>query len=106
MNAYYHRNPTNNSNNEIFKELLLGSESTAPTWKRHVDNLLSLLAAMVAILTGSVARRMFRVFSFTAILFAFIALIGAVEAGVLGLGTGFLIGLPLLGIEYLCLRKK
>ena len=106
MNAYYHNNRTNNSNNDIFADLLIGRESTAPAWKRNTDRLLSLLAAMIAVLTGSVARRILRVVTFTLILFGLIAVIGAVEAGTLGLGTALLISLPLLALEYLCLRKQ
>ncbi len=106
MNAYYNKNRTRNSNNDILKDLLTGSASTAPTWKRHADSILSLLAAMISLLTGSVARRILRVLSFTLVLLGLIGVIGAVEAGTLGLGTAFLIGACLLLLEYFCLRKQ
>lgn len=106
MNAYYNNNRTKNSNNDIFADLLMGRENAVPTWKRNADRLLSLLAAMIAVLTGSVARRILRVVTFTLILFGLIAVIGAVEAGTLGLGAALLISLPLLALEYLCLRKQ
>lgn len=106
MNAYYNNNRTNNSNNEIFLDLLIGGKRTVPAWKRNADKLLALLAAMVAVLTGSVARRILRVVTFTAILLGLIAVVGAVEAGTLGIGTALLISLPLLALEYLCLRKQ
>ena len=105
MNTYYDNRKENNSNNDILKDLLIGKPRTAPTWKRNADGFLSLLAAMMAILTGSVARRVLRAVFFSVILLGMIALVGAVEAGSIGIGVACFIALPLLGLEYLCLRK-
>ena len=106
MNAYYHKNRTNNSNNDIFRDMLMGKATTVPAWKRNADALLSFLAAMVAVLTSATARRICRAISFTVILLAFVAVIAAVEGGAIGIGTAILISLPLLALEYLCLRKQ
>lgn len=106
MNTYYDNRKENNSNNDILKDLLVGKKRTSPTWKRNADSFLSLLAAMVAILTGTVARRVLRAVSFSFILLGMIALVASVEAGTLGIGMGCLLGLPLLALEFLCLRKQ
>jgi hypothetical protein len=106
MNTYYDNKKDNNSNNDILRDLLVGKSTVAPTWKRNTDGFLSLLAAMLSILTGSVARRILRAASFAVILLGMIALVGAVEAGTIGIGVGCLLGLPLLALEYLCLRKQ
>ena len=105
MNAYYHNSRDNNSNNDIFRAYFLGSAKPAPTWKRYADSILAVLVAIISVLTCSTARRLLRVFSVAALLVAFIGLIGAMESGTLGLGMGFLIGLTLLGLEFLTLRK-
>ena len=106
MNAYYHNNRTNNSNNDIFRDMLLGKAQAVPSWKRNADTVLSFLAAMLAVLASATARRVYRAVSFTVILLAIVLLVAAVEGGAIGIGTAILISLPLLALEYLCLRKQ
>ncbi len=105
MNAYYNNKREINSNNDIFKNYLLGEATPAPMWKRRSDAVLAIIMAILSILTGSTARRIVRVFSVALLLVALVGVIGAVEIGAIGLGLGFLIGSCILVLEYLCLRK-
>lgn len=105
MNAYYDKTRENNSNNDILRAYLLGNAAPAPTWKRHADSLLAFFIALVSVLTSAAARRIYRVLSVALLLLSLICVIGAVESGALGLGSGFLFGAILLALEYLTLRK-
>ena len=105
MNAYYNNSRHYNSNNDIFTAYFYGESVRVPAWKRFVDSLLSYLGILLAALSGTVAKRLYKAASVALCLVGVIGLIGAMESGAISLGLGVLIALPLLAIEFFTLRK-
>ncbi len=105
MNRYMEQNSEFNSNRRImeayFGEAELRPSRALPVWER----LLAILSAIRSFLTGVRVKRLVRPTLLSLCLFAFVGIIGAMERGTLGLGLGLLIGLCLIGLEYLCLCK-
>lgn len=56
-------------------------------------------------LASARVQRIAKVAAFTGCLVGMLGIIGAMEAGSLALGTGLILGIALLGLEYLCLRN-
>lgn len=102
MNTYYERNSQVASNNDIFEAYF----NTETKTRKALDNLLCMLAALLAALSGARVRTIVRAASLGLCLVAFIGIIGAMESGALGLGMGVLIGSLILGVEFLCLRRQ
>ncbi len=105
MNTYYQQNGRIGSNNDIFETYFYGETKALPSWKKRLDTILAILAAMVASLTSARARTALRVFGVGASLVGFVGIIGAMEAGSLAILPGILIGILLIGVEVLCLRR-
>ena len=106
MNAYYENNGSFNSNSRIFEGYFTETSKPAGVFRKTVEKLLSLLSALVRILSDSRVCRIAKVASVAVSLVGFVGVIGAIEHGRLGIGTGLLIGAILLGLEYLCLRGR
>ena len=105
MNRYFENNDQYISNKRIF-EAYFTEKTVAPSpAKKMLDSLLSVLLSILAILSGSVAKRLYRVGAVAACMIGFVGMIGAVERGTLSMGVAFLIGIALLGIEIICLKK-
>ncbi|MBQ8309994.1 MAG: hypothetical protein IJX80_03160 [Clostridia bacterium] len=105
MNAYYNKNRYYNSNNDIFESYFYGRTKTAPSWKRLADRLLSYLCIILSVLTGAMAKRLYKAASVALCLVGIAGLIGAMESGTLPLWSGILISIPLLAVEFFTLRK-
>ncbi len=105
MNTYYQQNRRISSNNDIFEVYFYGKAKPMPKWKKQLDSILSMLAAMVAFLTSARVRTALRVFGVGVSLVGFVGIIGAMEAGSLAILPGILLGLLLIGVEFLCLRR-
>ena len=106
MNAYFDRNNEFNSNRRIIEAYFTESvRQPSAAWKAS-KALLSMLEALLALFTCAKAKCIFKALSVAACLVGFIGIIGAMEQGTLGLGIGFLAGMALVGIEFLCLRRR
>ncbi len=64
------------------------------------------LLSLLALLTSAKVRTAWKVGTVALCLVGMIGLIGGMEAGVLPLPAGLLLGAGLIGIEFLCLRRK
>ena len=104
MNTCYNHNSDFNSNKRIIEAYFGEAVKPVGKGKRILDTLLSFVSLMIRALTSSLARRLLKAFSVAVCLIGFVGVIGAMESGAIGLGTGLLIGLGLMGIEYLSLR--
>ncbi len=74
--------------------------------RQRLSKLVKAVAFLVSLFTTLTIRRAVRIFTVAACLFAFIGVIGGVEAGALSIGTGILICAFLLFLEILCLRPS
>ncbi len=106
MNTYFENRSSITSNKRIIEAYFEESVKPAGALSKKLDALLSLLAALLQVLTSTTACRLLKTIGVALSLVGFIGVIGAMECGKLGLGAGFLIGALLLGVEYLCLRTK
>ena len=106
MNAYFENNNGYNSNSRIIEAYFGETLSQQRMHRRGAELLLSMLAALLSALTSAKARSILKALSVAVCLVGFVGIIGAMEQGTLGLGAGFLIGMLLVGIEYLCLRRR
>ncbi len=105
MNRYIDNHTHYNSDNGIFEAYFTEAVSPASPLKKWIDSCLALLHQFIKIITGATARRLCKVGGVAASLIGFVGVIGAMQSGKLGLGTGLLIGGMLIGVEYLCLRS-
>ena len=106
MNAYYNKNGYYNSNTDIFEEYFYGHAKAVPAWQKNLDLLLSYLCAIVTALCSVTAKRLYRDFGVALSLVGIIGVIGAMESNILPIWVGILVALPLLGFEFLCLRRR
>ena len=106
MNAYFEKNQDFNSNNRIIEAYFTESISRTRSARRVCDLLVSMLTAILSALTSTKARCIFKALSVSVCLIGFVGIIGAMEQGTIGLGAGFLIGMLLVGFEFLCLRHR
>ena len=106
MNAYYERNARVNSNNRNIRDRFNNTISHTQPMREAVDMPLLWLLRMLASLCNPTVCRVVKLVVFASVFVGFIGIIGAMQSGSLGLGTGFLIGCLLLAVEYLCLRSK
>ena len=105
MNRYYDQNEQFRSNNRIFEGYFTESRKSVGGVQRRLDALLSILYAILVMLTSERAIRLGRVLGVVGSLVGMGVLFAAIEAGSVGLGVGLLLGSLLVGIEYLCLRR-
>ena len=106
MNRYFDNNDQYISNKRIFEAYFTEKAVAPSSAKKALDSLLSILLSILAILSGSVAKRLYKVGAVVLCMIAFVGMIGAVERGTLSMGVAFLIGIALLGIEIICLKKR
>ncbi len=95
MNKYYENNGAFYSNNRIYTRT-----------GRTAFSLAALLAMLLSLLSNKTVCGVIRALVTVGILVGFVGIIGAMDAGTLGLGAGLCIGTLLLGAEYLCLRRQ
>jgi hypothetical protein len=106
MNAYFDHHERIDTNSRII-EAYFSDVTTAPgVFSRGIDAVLTFLFAMWKALTSDVARRVVKALGVAISLVGLCGVIGAIERGTLGLGAGLVIGLAIVGIEYLCLRPR
>lgn len=106
MNACFDQNERIDTNKRII-EAYFSDVTTAPgVFARTVDSVLAFLFAMWKVLTGDVARRIAKAACVALSLVGMVGIVGAMERGTLALWAGLLIGLALVGVEYLCLRPR
>ena len=106
MNAYFENNQDFNSSSRIIEAYFNDSIIHTRSTRRVCDLLGSLLAVILSALTSTKAKCIFKALSVTVCLIGFVGIIGAMEHGTIGLGVGFLIGMLLVGVEFLCLRQR
>ena len=106
MNASFEKNRNFNSNNRIFEAYFVETAQPAGAWNRMADALSACVASARSFWKYSAVSRILRAVGVSASLVGFVGIIGAMERGSIGLGAGFLMGLLLVGVEYLCLRKS
>ena len=104
MNAYFNKNESFDSNKRIIEAYFGESATRANSLQKLLDSLLYAISLILQVLTCSTARRIAKACAVAVTLVGFIGVIGAMESGALGLGTGLAIGAVLIVIEILCLR--
>ena len=105
MNAYFEKNSSFNSNSRIIEAYFGESVRRSGRAQRVIEILLSMLSAMLSALVSTRAKCIYKALSVAITLVGFVGIIGAMENGTLGLGMGIFIGMLLIGVEYLCLRR-
>lgn len=106
MNAYYENKGRFNSNSRTFEGYFTETKQSANLLRDAAKKLLAYLTLLLRVLTDSRVCRIAKAVSVAVSLVGFVGVIGAIEHGNLGMGTGLLIGASLLGLEYLCLRGR
>ncbi len=106
MNTYFEKSNSFNSNNGIFKEYFSTSAKHASMLRRRLDAFLYIIASLCAAFPLTKAVRILRAVGVAGSLVGFVGIIGAMESGAIGLGSGLLLGALFIGIEYLCLRPR
>ena len=106
MNASFEKNGSFNSNNRIFDAYFVESAKPTGAWERIANAMSACVSSAYSIWKYSALSRILRAVGVSASLVGFVGIIGAMERGAIGLGAGLLMGLALVGIEYLCLRKN
>lgn len=104
MNAYFDKNNDVISNKRIMDAYFADSAKSQSRVEKAWDSLVAILAMLWEIMTSATVRRIAKVTLVALSLVALVGVIGAIESGVLALWVGLLIGLSLVGVEYLCLR--
>ena len=100
MNKYFDKNDMFDSNSRIYEGFFADVTNAKNPWKKISDFLFLILR----FLSGQTVIRCAKATAVALSLIGFVGIIGAMENGALGLGTGLLIGALLLAVEYLCLR--
>ncbi|MBR3893631.1 MAG: hypothetical protein IKJ35_00635 [Clostridia bacterium] len=106
MNTYFDQNEGFNSNKRIFEAYYQEARKPAGKLQRALDALLSSLSSLAKTETRAKVIRLAKACGVAVSLIGFVGVIGAMERGTLGLGSGLLIGALLIGAEYLCLRGR
>lgn len=99
MNASYEKNGRFDSNSRIFEGYYTES---AP----RTDGLRKALEALRSSEKARTVSTTLRVLGTALSLVGFVGVIGAMESGSLSLLKGLAIGAILIGVEYLCLRRR
>lgn len=102
MNKYFDKNDMFDSNSRIYEGYFADVTNT----KNPLKKLSDLLFMILRFLSGQTVIRTVKAVAVALSLIGFVGIIGAMENGTLGLGTGLVIGALLLAIEYLCLRGR
>ena len=105
MNKYYDNKNEYISNNRIFEAYFTEVDYVRSPFKKLLDTLLSVLISILAALTSERAKAILRVSTIALCLVGFVGTVGAVERGTLSMGFALLIGLVLVSIEIMCLKK-
>lgn len=106
MNAYFENNGAFNSNSRIFEGYFTETETRTGRLQRTWEKLFFRMAGFARALTDSRICRLIKSITVALSLIGFVGVIGAMERGGLGIGAGLLIGVALVGLEYLCLRSR
>ena len=106
MNTTFDKNINFDSKSRIFETCFEEAKKLAKQIFRGVDSFLCIIIALLNALTSAKTVAIFKLLGVAGALIGFVGIIGAVEQGTLTLGTAFLIGAILIGIEYLCLRPR
>ena len=106
MNAYFDKNSKIISNNRIIEAYFAESAKSPSRLEKAWDFIVTLFLSLLQALTSAKARRIARVAGVALSLVALAGVVGAIESGALALWAGLLIGLALVGVEYLCLRPR
>lgn len=106
MNTYFERNGKFDSNNRMIDAYFGEAVKVANPVAKAIDSILSLLFRLWQILCSATARRVIKASTVALSLVGLVGIIGAIESGSLALGMGLILGLGLIGIEYLCLRPR
>ena len=104
MNAYFEKNNSFDSNRRTFKSYYEEVSPRANAAHKAAELLLSLLSALLRIITHVASSALVKVLSFALCFVGFVGVIGAMEHGSLGMGAGLLIGAGLVAFELLLLR--
>ena len=102
MNKYFDKNDIYNSNSRIYE----GNFTDTTKEKKSEKGLIELLVFMLQMLFGQTFLYKAKLVLVAFSLIGFIGVVGAMEAGSLGMGSGLLIGAVLIAIEYLCLKGR
>lgn len=102
MNRFCEEERVFHSNNRIFDGYFAEAASEKVNVKRTLREAWRLVKKAGA---SARVKRTAKAVAFTGCLLGMLGIIGAMETGSLALGTGVLLGLALLGVEYLCLRN-
>jgi hypothetical protein len=105
MNKYFDNRDEYISNKRIFEAYFTENKKVESPLKKWFDSFLFMLSCMITALTSARAKSIYRVFTIALCMICFIGTVGAVERGTLSMGVALLIGLALVGIEILCLKK-
>lgn len=105
MNISYQNNGRIYSNNDIFADYF-NAGSRPSKMRKAADALLAALSLILAFLTAARTRTVARAVGFGLCLVGFVGVIGAMETGAISLGFGLVLGVAILGVEALCLRRR
>ena len=105
MNKYFETSDQYISNKRIIEAYFTEAEQTASPLKKGYDVLLSFLLSIIAIMTSTAAKRVYLLSSVAVCIIGFFGLVGAVEHGSISMLTALLVGIALLGLEVLCLKR-
>ena len=106
MNAYFEKNRSFRSNKRTFKSYYEETAVQANGAQRIADLLLGVLSMLLCAIHRIASSAIAKVLSFALCFVGFVGVIGAMEHGSLGMGTGLLIGAGLLAVEFLLLRPR
>ena len=106
MNAYFEKEAQFETNKRIIEAYFTDTTVAPGHLERGLQAVLTALFVFWKMLTGTVARRIFKASGVALSLIGMVGIIGAMERGTLSLLAGLLIGTVLIGIEYLCLRPR
>ena len=106
MNAYYEKNENNISNNRIYNSYFQTEAKNELSGRMLLNSIFAALVSLLSLLSSARVRTIVRVCTVALSLVGFVGVIGAVEHGSLTMLGGLLIGIALIGVEYLALRGK
>ena len=106
MNRYIEKNSEFNSNRRIFEAYYNEVARPESRLQKVLETLVSYILMLVHMLSSAQVKALIKVFTVAVSLVGLVGIIGAMEQGSLGLGTGLLIGSLLIALEYLSLRGK
>lgn len=104
MNRYFEKNDIFSSNSRIFEGYFDDVTAQKSGLEKWLEKLSCVLLSILVFLSSSTLVKTVKCLGVAGALVGFVGIIGAMEQGTLGLGTGLCIGGALLLVEYLCLR--